>query len=151
MRTALALAWAAMFLQIAVFLQPLLPEKYQIAPVCETIVSALHLQQHQPLDMQHNNVSAMSNMLMHDSHEHSSDMMQMSVEKKSAHQHDPQHECIYCTVYGHVVASTDIDLSEVVDRIQVRLLAFQHAFKHIYFVLQRLFLLPQGRAPPLFA
>lgn len=33
----------AVLLQIAVFLQPLLPEKYQISPVCETIAQALQL------------------------------------------------------------------------------------------------------------
>ncbi|OTG38584.1 DUF2946 domain-containing protein, partial [Staphylococcus aureus] len=37
------------------------------------------------------------------------------------------------------------------DRIQVRLIAFKQAFSHVWFVLQQLFLLPQGRAPPLFA
>ena len=37
------LAFSAILLQIAVFLQPLLPEKYQISPVCETIVHALQL------------------------------------------------------------------------------------------------------------
>ncbi|MGY0204414.1 DUF2946 domain-containing protein, partial [Acinetobacter soli] len=31
------LGFFAVFLQIAVFLQPLLPEKYQVSPVCETI------------------------------------------------------------------------------------------------------------------
>ncbi|EQB3769831.1 DUF2946 domain-containing protein, partial [Acinetobacter baumannii] len=40
---------------------------------------------------------------------------------------------------------------EVLVRIQVRLVAYQQAFRHVYFALQRLFLLPQGRAPPLFA
>lgn len=133
------LAWAAIFLQIAVFLQPLLPEKFQISPVCETIVTALHLKQ----KSQHN-MSAMD----------MSDMPEMHHSAKSKHhdqQHDPVHECIYCTVYGHVVANFDFEIKQVLDRIQIRLLAFQKAFKHIYFVLQRLFLMPQGRAPPLFA
>ncbi|MDB9695556.1 DUF2946 domain-containing protein, partial [Acinetobacter nosocomialis] len=40
-RSGLLLACAAVFLQIAVFLQPLLPKQYQIAPVCETITRAL--------------------------------------------------------------------------------------------------------------
>jgi hypothetical protein len=35
----------AVFLQIAVFLQPLLPKQYQIAPVCETISRALYSNQ----------------------------------------------------------------------------------------------------------
>ncbi len=37
------LGLAAILLQIAVFLQPLLPEKYQVSPVCETIAQALQL------------------------------------------------------------------------------------------------------------
>ena len=45
----------------------------------------------------------------------------------------------------------ELEVKEVLVRIQVRLLAFQKAFKHVYFVLQRLFLIPQGRAPPIFA
>ena len=45
----------------------------------------------------------------------------------------------------------ELEIKEILDRIQVRLVAFQKAFRHVYFVLQRLFLLPQGRAPPLFA
>lgn len=42
-RAALLLSCVAVFLQIAVFLQPLLPTQYQIAPVCETISRALLL------------------------------------------------------------------------------------------------------------
>ena len=43
LRSGLLLSFAAVFLQIAVFLQPLLPAQYQIAPVCETITRALLL------------------------------------------------------------------------------------------------------------
>ena len=42
-RCGLLLAFTAVCLQIAVFLQPLLPKQYQIAPVCETITKALLL------------------------------------------------------------------------------------------------------------
>lgn len=35
-RGGLLLSLAAVFLQIAVFLQPLLPKQYQVAPVAET-------------------------------------------------------------------------------------------------------------------
>ncbi|HCK29908.1 MAG TPA: DUF2946 domain-containing protein, partial [Acinetobacter ursingii] len=41
LRTGLLLGFTAVFLQVAVFLQPLLPKQYQIAPVCETITQAL--------------------------------------------------------------------------------------------------------------
>lgn len=138
-RPAFILAWAAIFLQIAVFLQPLLPEKFQISPVCETIASALHLEQKSRHSMSSMDMSDMS---MH----HSA----MSSTQHDHQQHDPSHECIYCTVYGHVVATLDFEIKQVLDRIQIRLLAFRQAFKHVYFVLQRLFLTPQGRAPPLF-
>ena len=40
-RSGLLLAFATVFLQLAVFLQPLLPEQYQIAPVCEDITQSL--------------------------------------------------------------------------------------------------------------
>ena len=41
LRMGLLLGFGAVFLQIAVFLQPLLPKQYQIAPVCETVSQAL--------------------------------------------------------------------------------------------------------------
>lgn len=132
-----------MLLQIAVFLQALLPEKFQISPVCATISDALTLTSSssatdmsmsmQAMDMAHMPTMHMSHDTLHDKH-----------------QHDPNHECIYCKVYGHVVAFLDLGIKEVFERLQIRLIAFQKAFKHIYFVLQRLFLIPQGRAPPLF-
>lgn len=68
-----------------------------------------------------------------------------------AHEHDASHQCQYCTVYGNLVLPPELELKEVLDRIQVRLIAFQKAFKHVWFVLQQLFLIPQGRAPPLTA
>lgn len=43
MRYGLLLSVIAVCLQIAVFLQPLLPKQYQVAPVCETITRALLL------------------------------------------------------------------------------------------------------------
>ncbi|MBP7900341.1 MAG: DUF2946 family protein, partial [Acinetobacter sp.] len=64
--------------------------------------------------------------------------------------HDVNHQCQYCTVFGNLVLPPELQVKEVLVRIQVRLLAFEKAFKHVYFQLQRLYLLPQGRAPPLF-
>ena len=140
LRTGLLLGFAAVFLQIAVFLQPLLPKQYQIAPVCETITQALMLSSPQ-LSSEHSSHAAMQHM----HHE---------VSAKSMHghdHHDLNHQCQYCTVYGNLVLPPELDVKEVLVRIQIRLLAYQQAFRHIYFVLQRLFLLPQGRAPPVFA
>ncbi len=123
-RTGFVVALAAMLLQIAVFLQALLPEKFQISPVCATISDALALTTHNktaPMDMSMADMPEMSHMQgMHMSHATSHDQQ---------HQHDPSHECIYCKVYGHVVAFLDLDIKEVFERLQIRLIAFQKAFK----------------------
>ena len=44
----------------------------------------------------------------------------------------------------------ELGIKEALVRIQVRLLAFVETFQHVYFQLQRLYLIPQGRAPPSF-
>lgn len=127
-------AFAAVFLQIAVFLQPLLPAQYQIAPVCETITRALLLSS------------------ADDHHQHANSHSTHQTEHQHAHhEHDAGHQCQYCKVYASQVLPPTLDLTPVVDRIQVRLFAFQQAYAHVWFVLQRLFLTPQGRAPPQFA
>lgn len=113
----LIIAFFAIFLQIAVFLQPLLPHHFQDELVCETV----------------------SKLNTHHS------MMGHTKKKKI------EHECLYCYVYGHVVAHLDLSIKETFYRLQIRLLAFKKEFKYIYFVLHRLFLMPQGRAPPSFS
>ena len=141
-RSGLMLAFTAVCLQIAVFLQPLLPKQYQIAPVCETITQALLLPQ----------VQAEQSQSQHHAHHHSHQLEQAPASTTSSHDHhDPNHQCQYCTVYANLVLPPEFGVKEVLVRIQIRLVAYQQAFKHIYFALQRLFLLPQGRAPPLFA
>ncbi|WP_109441437.1 DUF2946 family protein [Acinetobacter haemolyticus] len=140
-RCGLLLAFAAICLQIAVFLQPLLPKQYQIAPVCETITQALLLPK---VTMVHNEHA------QHASHHgHQLDQTQAAVSHHD--HHDPNHQCQYCTVYANLILPPELGIKEVLVRIQVRLVAYQQAFKHVYFALQRLFLLPQGRAPPLSA
>jgi len=121
-----------------VFLQPLLPKQYQIAPVCETITRALLQKPASP----HISASTHAHHQLHQYHQ------QQSVEHDH---HDASHQCQYCTVYGNLVLPPELEVKEVLDRIQVRLLAFQKTFGHVWFVLQRLFLIPQGRAPPTFA
>ncbi|AWL30293.1 DUF2946 domain-containing protein [Acinetobacter defluvii] len=142
LRSGLLLSSLAVLLQIAVFLQPLLPKQYQIAPVCETISQVLiqtdfykkhqHSSHHQHLSPEHalHEMNAQQTSLGHD-------------------HHDPNHQCQYCTVYGNLVLPPELEVKQVLDRIQVRLIAFQQTFHHVWFVLQRLFLIPQGRAPPL--
>lgn len=134
-RSGLLLSFAAVLLQIAVFLQPLLPAQYQVAPVCETIVQALIPQsQH---SHHHNHTT-------HAQH----DVLEQSA-TNAHHHHDANHQCQYCTVYGNLVLPPELAVKEVLDRIQVRFAAWQNSAAYVWFVLQRLFLLPQGRAPPL--
>ena len=128
MRSGLLLALVAVALQIAVFLQPLLPMQYQVAPVCETITQALL----NPTSPSHHAHTA----------EHAAD---------HTHHHDANHQCQYCTVYSNLVLPPDLSIKEVLDRVLVRFYAWQNQAAYFWFVLQRLFLLPQGRAPPLFA
>lgn len=138
----LLLGFTAVLLQIAVFLQPLLPKQYQIAPVCETIAQTFDLSA-----LQHH--KAMSH---EDSHmQHMPRMLEKAQSAPAHDHHDVNHQCQYCTVYGHLILPPELDVKEILVRIQVRLLAFQQAFRHVYYALQRLFLLPQGRAPPVFA
>ena len=135
LRYGLLLSFTAVFLQIAVFLQPLLPQQYQIAPVCETITRAL----------------LMPTKHVHSEHVEHHQALLLEASEHSSHQHDTNHQCQYCTVYGNLVLPLDFGVQEVIDRIQIRLIAFDKAFKHVWFVLQQLFLMPQGRAPPQFA
>jgi len=119
-----------------------LPKQYQIAPVCETIAQTFDLSA-----LQHH--KAMSHA---DSHmQHMPSMLEKAQSAPAHDHHDLNHQCQYCTVYGHLILPPELDVKEILVRIQVRLLAFQQAFRHVYYALQRLFLLPQGRAPPVFA
>lgn len=140
-RGGLTLAFIAVCLQIAVFLQPLLPKQYQISPVCETITQALLLPK----------LKAVQVHAQHHMHHHAHQLEQAQVSMPQHDHHDPNHQCQYCTVYANLVLPPELGVNEVLVRIQIRLVAYQQAFKHVYFALQRLFLLPQGRAPPLFA
>lgn len=145
LRCGLLLGFAAVFLQIAVFLQPLLPKQYQIAPVCETITQVL-VQTNFYEKHQH------SSHHDHKSHDqHASQKIALTQTQSGHDHHDLNHQCQYCTVYGNLVLPPELEVKEVLDKIQVRLIAFQNAFRHVYFVLQRLYLIPQGRAPPIFA
>lgn len=132
------LALIAMWIHVAVFLQPLLPEKLQIAQVCITIAELAV-------------PTKATQQTSHHAHAESMHDLQNMQNQPSQHQHHLDHHCIFCTVYGHLVAHLNLGIQEVFMRMQVRMLAFQKAFKHVFFVLQRLFLTPQGRAPPLFA
>lgn len=152
MRIGFLLSFTAVFLQIAVFLQPLLPKQYQIAPVCETITRALFEPLNSNLTTSNPHHSHMNHGDVHQ--HHSPEQHQIAIQVTSTqsdhNHHDVNHQCQYCTVFGNLVLPPELNVKEVLVRIQIRLIAYQKAFKHVYFVLQRLYLLPQGRAPPLF-
>lgn len=143
------LAFGAILLQIAVFIQPLLPEKYQISPVCETIVHALQLDTSHDLhssDHSHNYSHRDLSLANHEPEKPNNAHLEQKT--SYSHHHDTNHQCQYCVVYAHVVPLPDIGVKEVLVRIQVRFLAFKEAYFHIFFLLKQLFLIPQGRAPP---
>lgn len=132
-RSGLLLACATLLLQFAVYLQPLLPEQYHIAPVC--------------LSITHNLLSPKQHQHVHASYHALIDHLGA----ESGHHHDHNehnHQCQYCTVYGDIVLPFNFGIDEVIDRIQVKLSFYKSAYRHVYFSLQRLYLLPQGRAPP---
>ena len=144
-RGGLLLAAAAILLQIAVYLQPLLPEQYHIAPVCMSITHNLL-----SISAHHQHVQAAS---LHSSHAEHRDHHLNFLDGYKLYHHDADHnehnhQCQYCTVYGDLVMPPVFGVAEVFDRVQVRLIAFEQAFKHVYFALQKLYLMPQGRAPP---
>lgn len=151
-RCGILLSFFAVFLQIAVFLQPLLPEQYQVAPICETISIALlsNLAQkntqsahsHHVVQSEYSAVSSAKSISLFDTHHHDIDSL------AHTHSHDAGHQCQYCTVYANLILPPELGVKEVLVSIQVRLLFFKRQFAYVYFVLQRLFLVPQGRAPP---
>ena len=145
-RGGLLLAAAAILLQIAVYLQPLLPEQYHIAPVCMSIT-------HNLLSISAHHQHAQAASLHSSSHAEHRDHHLNFLDGYKLYHHDADHnehnhQCQYCTVYGDLVMPPVFGVAEVFDRVQVRLIAFEQAFKHVYFALQKLYLMPQGRAPP---
>lgn len=152
----LLLAFATVFLQLAVFLQPLLPEQYQIAPVCEDITQSLLRPSHshnlhsESQDFSHHHLQDFSKQPESSFIHHYLHADQDEHRSTTGHNHhDMNHQCQYCVVYGNLVMPPEVGVQEILVRIQVKLMAFVEAFQHVYFLLQRLFLIPQGRAPPM--
>lgn len=139
-RSGLTLAFFAVLLQIAVYVQPFLPAAYQVSPICETITRALltELKTHHSMQHSQSDSDMQHHMLADSDHD-------------SAHDHhSASHQCQYCTVHANLVLPITLGIKEIIVAIQVRLLFFKQHLAYIYFDLQRLFLLPQGRAPPVF-
>ncbi|WP_425917506.1 DUF2946 domain-containing protein [Acinetobacter sp. TSRC1-2] len=140
LRSGLLLAFAIVLLQIAVYLQPLLPEKYHINPVCQLMTHHLIAPSSDQVDT--------SKPVRETKHHLEFLRHYFSYQHEPIH-HAHNHQCQYCKVYSDLVLYPDSAIKTVIDRIQVRFLVFVQRFKHVYFELQRLFLILQGRAPPL--
>lgn len=143
-RSALLLGFFAVFLQIAVYLQALLPARYQVSPICETISHVLIMDKQSAHD--HMMTMPMHHHQTMSDHDHMMDMHTSHSDK-----HDFSHQCQYCTVHANLVLPTEFGIHEIISLIHVRWLWFKAKLTGLYFYLQRLFLLPQGRAPPYFA
>ncbi len=103
-RLGILLAFATIALQIAVFLQPLLPEEYQISPACETVL-LLSTQIKQKLHLH-------SEQVLHTDH-HSLHLDQPQADSHSdQHHHDLNHQCPFCFFYGHLVAPPTLGIKE---------------------------------------
>lgn len=142
----------AVLLQFAVFLQPLLPEKFQVSPVCETIAQALKIGDFSNKKMHDQHSShhhSMMDMNDHSQHLGNAQITQDQMSQSAHNHHDANHQCQYCVVYSHVLPLPDLDLKQILVRVQIRFLAFIENFFHVFFRLQQLFLIPQGRAPPM--
>ena len=126
------LAFATLLLQIAVYIQPLLPEKFHIAPVCMSIThNLLSAEQHYHAhESYHDLVHHLNDLHHHDDH------------------NNHNHQCQYCTVYADLVIPFDLGVNEVFEHIQIKLSSYRTAYWHVYYSLQALYVLPQGRAPP---
>ena len=143
------LGLSAILLQVAVFLQPLLPEKQHFSSVCKTVVQALFSDQAKsanPLSADHthhsSNITA-SNSISNQTITHSAQHQDSSEQDSHAN-----HECEYCLVYSFALPLLDTKLRYVLIRTQIRVLAFKTAFTSTLFQSEPFFFLPQSRAPP---
>ena len=121
----------AILLQNFVFWQSLLPSEMHQQLVCTQIVEV----------MNHSKMSSES---------HSSHYLSTHVNKKLSNknaQHDSSTSCHFCYLYNHIATIDGFKLSLFEIGVTVRLILLASII-YILFYLQRLFLSPQGRAPP---
>lgn len=79
----------------------------------------------------------------------------MNVAEHSHMQHLPvqdnskQHTCLYCFVYGHLPIALRFGIRAVVDGVQIIILILVNNIRQFFGIFgESVFLLPQGRAPP---
>ena len=116
----------ALLLQNLVFWQVAMPKTMQNNMICEQISTALE-QNSMPMSEMH---------------------MSMAEHTQMQKQHDKmlQH-CHFCELFNHLSPITEPNLTLIEHHILVRLIVFA-ALSYVFFYLRRLFLCPQGRAPP---
>lgn len=135
LKYALMLSLTAMLLQVSVFLQPLLPERYQITSVCITVAHLQAMQHNQPIALQ--SAQQQPKKMLHQQ-----DAKQLTLQFT-------EQFCAFCTVFSHLTPALDVSFATILIRHQLGLWGFKRTVQHLFFVLLRLFLSPQGRAPPL--
>ena len=152
----------AILLQVAVFLQPLLPEKQHFSSVCKTVAQALFFDQPSSANQLSANLlqrtastSTSESHLSHTAHSSHTDKVDTRHSAQHAHESSKQdahenHECEYCLVYSFALPLLDTKLRYVLIRTQIRVLSFKASFTPSLFQTEPLFVLPQGRAPPRF-
>lgn len=122
----------ALLFQNLVFWQMAMPKSMQSNMICAQISAAL--------DQMPSNMSHHDNMMMPDEHAHA------QIHSKQQHDDMLQH-CHFCQLYHQLSALPEINLDLIETKILVRLIVFA-SLAYVFFYLRRLFLCPQGRAPP---
>ncbi|WP_371972020.1 DUF2946 family protein [Acinetobacter sp. AL9] len=149
------LGLTAILLQVAVFLQPLLPEKQHFSSVCKTVAQALFFDQPSSANLLQRTASTSTSEshLSHTAHSPHTDKVDTRHSAQHAHVSSKQdahenHECEYCLVYSFALPLLDTKLRYVLIRTQIRVLSFKASFTPSLFQTEPLFVLPQSRAPP---
>ena len=141
------LGLSAILLQIAVFLQPLLPEKHSVFSVCKTIAVALDLQvnsTHKTL-----NFPTSHPHVHHTSAADQNDVQDQHAPHQQQNDSHSTHDCQFCLVHSYTLPLLDTKLRPVLVKTQTLLLFFSASVPHVLTPPAPWFLIPQGRAPPL--
>lgn len=143
-----------MLLQLLMFWQVLLPKQWQVLPICQKISLAL-TPQHQ---MAHasvfpSRIQSHTTMMSHAMHPLPVDDRQAhesaSTQPAKKHSHLLLHDCPFCILHTQFAPTPYVSLKVYKTVVEVWLIHRQHVWRAVYFALQRLFLQPQGRAPPI--
>lgn len=139
----------ALLFQVAVFLQPLLPEKYSVFRVCNTVVDALyfkssHSTQLSPLttpSLYKDHVNGMRQTHTH----HFINLQNHHQQNKDSQIND---YCQFCLVHSYTLPLPDTKLRTVLIRTQTLLLFFTVTILYKPSLSALRFLIPESRAPP---